>query len=34
MSRSLFKIDAATIARQADVVEKNQGGKLDMFSKT
>jgi len=22
------------IARQADVVEKNQGGKLDMFSKT
>lgn len=28
------KLDAAWIARQADVVEKNKGAKLDMFSKT
>lgn len=29
-----LKLDAAWIARQADVVEKNKGVKLDMFSKT
>ncbi|KAF7974845.1 hypothetical protein HWV62_11223 [Athelia sp. TMB] len=28
------EIDAAWISRQADVVEKNKGAKLDMFSKT